>query len=709
MGDHRTSGSPSADHARLRLSQPQERQLQIARMTVFLNRAIPLIGSFGILEGLAFFYLLDSRSGATGLVIGGYVAVLIAARNYLIRGALHTAVTLTWSGVLSAAAIIVLIQPELFATLALIPLLAIAVALPYLQGRGLRRLSAVCWLAMLGIAMVGEIAKPAVSLPTWFSGFLHISSLAAAAALILLLLSQFSSWLTETLQQTQAANSALRESEARYRTIVEEASDAIFTCDMQGTLLEVNPKMCELLGYQPGQLIGRNLIDDFFDPAEVLEHSLLADALPQGDAILGERRLRHRDQSYRTVESSMKRLEDGRLLGIARDITARKWAEEELRESEERYRVVAETAGDAIVTIDQESQILFANPAVERIFGYSLDEIIGQHITMLMPAHLRHAHTRAISNYLTSGKRQFVWEGIMLPGLHKSQREIPLEVSFGEFQQHGQRRFTGIIRDISERKRAEEQRMALERTLLEGQKLESLAVLAGGIAHDFNNLLSVIIGNAELSMSDLADNAPMQDSMNSILNAAHRAAGLTQQMLSYSGKGNFLVQHIDLNTLLADMHDMLQNLIFGEVDLTFRLSSESLLIEGDVAQMRQLIINLLTNAAESITGHSGQITLTTCVRHVSRADFAQAYLAPDLPEGQYAVLEISDTGRGIAEETLARIFEPFFTTKFVGRGLGLPAVLGIVRAHQGALRVESCVNQGSTFTVLLPFVCCTIL
>ncbi|HWQ14265.1 MAG TPA: ATP-binding protein [Roseiflexaceae bacterium] len=253
-------------------------------------------------------------------------------------------------------------------------------------------------------------------------------------------------------------------------------------------------------------------------------------------------------------------------------------------------------------------------------------------------------------------------------------------------------RVVGSMQDITAQKEAEESRVALERQLQDTQRLESIGLLAGGIAHDFNNLLAAILGNAGMALLDVMPSSPAYESLRQIEIATQRAASLTQQLLAYAGKGRFVIQPLDLNTLVVEMARLLKAALPHPVPIRYHLAAGLPLIEADEAQIRQVVMNLIVNAAEAVGGPDGSIAVTT------RGDGR-------LPDGRPAVvLEIEDTGCGMDEGTLARIFEPFFTTKFTGRGLGLAAVQGIVRGHQGVLAVRSAVGAGTTFTVSFPAV-----
>ena len=258
------------------------------------------------------------------------------------------------------------------------------------------------------------------------------------------------------------------------------------------------------------------------------------------------------------------------------------------------------------------------------------------------------------------------------------------------------------VTDITERKWAEEKRLQMERQMQQTQKLESLGVLAGGIAHDFNNLLTIILGNASLALDEMPPVSPARDSLKAIEATSLRAAELCRQMLAYSGKGRFVIENIRMNDLIGEMISLLKASISKKAILNLNLKEPLPPLRGDPSQIRQVLMNLVFNASEAIGEHGGVITISTGMMECSNEDISEIYLDDNLTEGLYVWLEVSDTGCGMDHETQRRIFEPFFTTKFTGRGLGLSAVLGIVRGHKGALKVYSEPGRGTTFKVLFP-------
>jgi nitrogen-specific signal transduction histidine kinase/ActR/RegA family two-component response regulator len=262
----------------------------------------------------------------------------------------------------------------------------------------------------------------------------------------------------------------------------------------------------------------------------------------------------------------------------------------------------------------------------------------------------------------------------------------------------------GLARDITDRKRTEEQRLRLERQMQEMQKLESLGVLAGGIAHDFNNLLVGVLANAELALQMLSrepGSSAMHERISDIRQAALHAAELTNQMLAYSGRGHFDVRPISMNEMILSMQHLLSASICKKAEVIYELSSDLPAVQADVAQMRQVIMNLIVNASDALEDRPGVIRVRTGAKLVSDS-IKNLYGPLPLTAGSYAFLEVADDGSGMDDETKARLFEPFFTTKLLGRGLGLSAVQGIVRGHGGGIALESAKGHGTTITLLLP-------
>lgn len=249
---------------------------------------------------------------------------------------------------------------------------------------------------------------------------------------------------------------------------------------------------------------------------------------------------------------------------------------------------------------------------------------------------------------------------------------------------------------------SEEEKLALQAQMFQAQKLESLGVLAGGIAHDFNNLLMSILGNTEMALINLHDDSPARKSIEKAREVSQRAAELTKQMLAYSGKGKFVIENIDMSELVENTMELLKVSIGKKVEVKYNLAPNLPQVEADATQIRQVVMNLVINASDAIGDKPGVINVTTGVIECDREYFNDVEIGKELPEMTCVYIDVTDNGCGMDEETKAKIFDPFFTTKFTGRGLGLAAVLGIVRGHKGALKITSKVGEGTTFRVLLP-------
>jgi two-component system cell cycle sensor histidine kinase/response regulator CckA len=347
------------------------------------------------------------------------------------------------------------------------------------------------------------------------------------------------------------------------------------------------------------------------------------------------------------------------------------------------------------------SVFLAVNDAFARATGRSKSEILGRTDIEVWPRELSVRYMADDRRVMASGERFFVEERISEAGEVKwfETFKAPLRDSKGVVVGT-----VGLAREITERKRAEEQRQLLERRIQETQRLESLGVLAGGIAHDFNNLLVGVLSNSELALEAL-NRAPGQgqvaERIAAVRNSALRAAELTNQMLAYSGRGHFDVRPISLTEMIREMDHLLGASISKKARVHYRLFANLPAVQADVAQMRQVIMNLVINASDALEDREGDVYVHTGAEQ--RHDVVSDVCGPvPLPPGPYAFLEVADDGCGMNDETRSRIFEPFFTTKCTGRGLGLSAVQGIVRGHGGGIVLHTAPGAGTRIKVLLP-------
>ena len=358
-------------------------------------------------------------------------------------------------------------------------------------------------------------------------------------------------------------------------------------------------------------------------------------------------------------------------------------AEQAVRDLGLQWEATFEAISDGIALVDADGKILRANSALPSLLERPPDELAGALLDDLLP---RAAAEHSLWSDLTPGVRQQTERTL-------SSRTFTLTLD-PVVDSRGNRGGVCIVRDVTERKR-------MDQRLSQTQKLESVGLLAGGVAHDFNNLLMGILGNSSLALDNLDDPALLERALLDISRASERAADLTRQLLAYAGKGRFVTEHVDLSRVVREILPLVEGSFLTKVELVLELPGNLPTTRADRTQLSQIVMNMLINAAEAIGEKGGIVKLTTGARHFS-ADQRPRYLAEAEVRGDYVTLEVTDNGIGMDPATLRRIFDPFFTTKFLGRGLGLSAVLGIIRGHKGAIRVESSPGCGTTFELLFP-------
>ena len=486
----------------------------------------------------------------------------------------------------------------------------------------------------------------------------------------------------------------------RLEDLVEHAADAIFLGDPQGNIIEANRYAATLSGYPRDELIGLN-ISRLFPETELERNPLRYDLVQAGETVHRQRQLLRRDGQRVDIEMSARVLSDGTYHCFMRDISARKEIEKALRLSEKKFSRAFKLSPDA-VNINRLSDGVYVeiNQGFTDIMGWTEEEVVGRSslpgdLDIWCRAEDRQRMVEALSAHgevldLEASFRSK--DGRILIGL-MSARLIDID---------NEPCVLSITRDITERVRAEEERRRLEEQILQVQKLESLGVLAGGIAHDFNNILMAVLGHCELAQRRLDNETAVSQHLTQIKNASGKAADLANQMLAYSGKGKFVVEPLNLSQIIRDMEHILAVSVSKKAVLRYELAEHLPTVEADATQLHQVIMNLVINASEAIGDKSGVIAVVTGVMDCDRQYLQETWLDENLPEGRYVYAEIADTGCGVSPEQFDRIFEPFYSTKFTGRGLGMAAVLGIVRGHKGAIKLYSEVGKGSTFKVLLP-------
>jgi two-component system cell cycle sensor histidine kinase/response regulator CckA len=386
-----------------------------------------------------------------------------------------------------------------------------------------------------------------------------------------------------------------------------------------------------------------------------------------------------------------------RVSGTHLDVTDRKRAEAEAG----RLLKIIDASTDFIFTADVEGRVIYANAALLQLLGVdNLAALRGRRWEAVFP---EVSVKRIEAEVLPTVKEAGVAHGeIVLRNAQGHERMASQVAVLHRDEESDVATVSFVMRDITRQKQAEAENIENERKMLLIQKSESLGVLAGGIAHDFNNLLTAMLGNASLARLDLADDSPIQGPLAQIELAATRAAELCQQMLAYAGRSPLSISEVNVTELIGETRQLLQVSIGKKTEIELQLEQPLPVIRAASAQMQQVVMNLVLNAAEAIGEKAGRITLRTRSQTFDEKELKRRFLSAPLAAGPYVLIEVSDTGCGMTRETMTRIFEPFFTTKFTGHGLGLAAVMGIVRSHGGGISVESEVGKGSTFSILLP-------
>jgi two-component system, cell cycle sensor histidine kinase and response regulator CckA len=503
------------------------------------------------------------------------------------------------------------------------------------------------------------------------------------------------------------AERELAESEALLDRVIAGAQLGLWDWDVVKQQVAYNQRSAEIIGddLRAGGPVQTRLLYESVHPAdrERLEQSLQAHLDGRSPLHEADYRIRGKENDWRWIHargSIVARDNEGhplRVSGTHLDVTDRKRAEAETG----RLLKIIDTTTDFILTAHLDGRIIYANAALLRLLGIAdLDALRGRSWDAVfpeatlyiiqsetLPAVTRDGHCQS-EVVLRDGQKRAVTVS-QVAVLHREEESDAPTVSF-------------VMRDVTRQKMAEAENIENERKMLHIQKSESLGVLAGGIAHDFNNLLTAMLGNASLARLDLPDDSPVQSSLVQIEAAATRAAELCQQMLAYAGRSPLSVADVDVTVLIEGTKKLLQVSIGKKTQIELQLAQPLPVIRAAPAQMQQIVMNLVLNASEAIGENAGRIVIRTSSRHFQEAELNRQFLSTSLTAGPYVLIEVSDTGCGMSRETLARIFEPFFTTKFTGHGLGLAAVMGIVRSHGGGISVSSTPGRGSTFTIAFP-------
>lgn len=384
------------------------------------------------------------------------------------------------------------------------------------------------------------------------------------------------------------------------------------------------------------------------------------------------------------------------VLSTFNDITELHRTKASLREVEARYVTLFERTTNPIFIVDLEGRYLHANEAALRFVECTLDELKSKMVRDFAPPE------KDLEALQREHRRLWKQGGVVEARYRVADQTKTLMLTITSTMLHGERVLFGIGHDVTEIRRVEQERRQLEARVRQGQKLEAVGQLAGGIAHDFNNLLVGVQGNAELALLDVEPESAVRELLEDIELSAHRASDLCRQMLAFAGQGKLSNREIDLNQVIEQGKRLLQLTMAGTDTLRLELDPGPLVVNADLSQIRQILVNLVTNAAEAVSPGPGEITLRTRTLDHREIELSTLSVETTLAPRRYVAIEVEDDGCGMDEEMRARVFDPFYSTKFTGRGLGLSATLGIVRGHSGAIGVQSTPGRGSRFTVYLP-------
>ncbi|HEU0298058.1 MAG TPA: PAS domain S-box protein, partial [Longimicrobium sp.] len=510
----------------------------------------------------------------------------------------------------------------------------------------------------------------------------------------------------EVSQRTQA-EAQLREEEARFRTVVENLSEAVLLTDLDGIVTFASERIEEVTGYPPAELVGRRA-----------GHVLLAeDELRAADERLEDRRagrsgrwevpITRKDGSTGRVEVIGTAIRDaeGRTVGgldAVTDVTERHRAEAELHAVRERFRLLVETVRDyAIVAVDPDGYVVSWNAGAERIAGYTAEQILGRHVSVFYPPEeaAQGEPQRMLETALREGSAEVEGWRVRADGSRHWTNTVLTPLRDGSGTLVG---YAAITRDLTDRRAAELALRRSEEQLRHSQKMEAVGRLAGGIAHDFNNVLMAVGGHVQLLLRRTGEDDPRRASLLEIRKGVDRAAALVRQLLAFSRTQAMEPRVLDLREVVSGMDGMLRGVLGDGVRLELRLDPATPAVRADAGQLEQVIMNLVVNARDAMPG-GGTIRVRTAA---APAGGEEGGTDSGLPPGRYALLAVADDGYGIDAAALPHVFEPFFTTKEEGKGtgLGLSTVYGIVTQSGGAVTVESTPGVETTFRVFLPAV-----
>ncbi|MCP4297660.1 MAG: PAS domain S-box protein [Proteobacteria bacterium] len=504
--------------------------------------------------------------------------------------------------------------------------------------------------------------------------------------------------------------------ESELLLFISQSADAFVMYNSSLQYTYINKTGAKFLGLEPEEIVGNTNRDLIGSQADTIE-SYVQDTFDKKEKVfvIHEISLPTGTMWFDTIYTPVFNDEQEivRVVGVCRDVTDNKIKlqqlenlvkerTEGLKESEALYRNLIESTMAVAWEVDIASMCFtFISPQIMAISGFPAEEWVDnkfwterihpndrEQAVLYSETEVGMGNDHSYEYRILTADKRTVWVRNYVVVIKEEGKPIALR---------------GNLIDITDYKLAEEERLKLEAQLKQTLKLESLSVLAGGIAHDFNNILMGVVGNADLALEDLSPQSSAYASVKEIIKAGHRASNLTSQMLAYSGKNRFVIECLDFSTVIHDMKNLFESSVTSINKLQYNLADNLPMVEADLSQLQQVIMNLVVNAAEAIGETGGVITIETCEKEFDEGclESSPALLVPS-SGGTYVIIKVSDTGCGMDEETKSKIFDPFFTTKFIGRGLGLAAVLGIVQGHRAGIAVESKPVKGTTLTLMFP-------
>ncbi|MHA2253097.1 MAG: PAS domain S-box protein [Candidatus Kariarchaeaceae archaeon] len=502
------------------------------------------------------------------------------------------------------------------------------------------------------------------------------------------------------------ANMSLKESEEKFRQISEQSLLGIYIIQ-DDAFKYVNDRYCEIHGYSREQLLSFNsdeltkLIHP--DDLQIVEEQSAKKQKGERDIVSSfQYRIITKEGETRRVEVHSKTgnyKDKNAIYGTIIDFTEQYQTLKSLTESEERYRTLSDSSPVGILAI-RKSEILYSNTRFLTMYGYGEDEnIIGLKVQKFQPSEVRDKLTKRGQKREQGVDVISSYDSV---GLKKDNEVFPIHVEVTKIILNDGPATLVFIQDLSEIKIAEEEKEKLQNQILQAEKFESLGILAGAIAHDFNNILMGITNYANLARSELDPESSIQDFLIQIERSSERAAELSKQMLALSGKGKFVLESIDMRNLILDERKSITTLLPNNIQLVFDFDDVCPPIDCDKSQLLQVVENLVKNSVEAIGTSPGEIIFKIGKHDFDVSQASEYMLGDTLKAGKFAYLEIIDNGVGFDDDNTDKMFDPFYTTKFVGRGLGLPVVLGIIRGHKGAIKVDSIQGKGTSIRIILP-------